>query len=191
MTAWSGAAIAMLLVSLLGVEPPRIVVRLDSDQLRVTAPGVRFLTGQALQRLENGATVVFPIQLTLLTDNKNLVRHRTAARFAISFDLWEERFSAVRLNPPRRSASHLTAVAAESWCLENLPLPVTGLVGGAPFWVRLEVRAEEAGLEGLGEDSSSFSLARLVELFSRPVARGESSWRGEAGPLRLAELKKQ
>ena len=190
MAAWSGAAIATLLVSLLWSEPRRIAVRLDSDQLRVTAPGVRFLSGPPLQRLENGATVIFPIQLTLLTGNKDFVRHRAGARFAVSFDLWEEKFSVTRLGTPRRSASHLTAAAAESWCLENLPIPVAGLAGGTPFWVRLEVRADDSGLEAPEDDNSSFSLTRLVELFSRPIQRGESSWREESGPLRLAELKK-
>lgn len=191
MAASGSAALALLLVSLLWSEPQRIAVRLEADQLRVSAPGVRFLSGPALQRLENGATVIFPIQLTLLTGRKDFARHRAAARFAVSFDLWEERFSVTRLGSPRRSASHLTAAAAESWCLENLPIPVAGLDGGMIFWVRLEVRAEPSVLDATEEDNSSFSLARLVELFSRPIPRGEPSWREESGPLRLAELKKQ
>jgi hypothetical protein len=186
----ANAAFGSALVCLLWVQAPAVTVRLDSGQLRVAAPGIRFLSGRALERLENGATVIFPIQLTLLTDSKNLVRHRAAARFAVSFDLWEERFSVTRLGAPGRGVSHLTAAAAETWCLDNLPIPAAGLADRTPFWVRLEIRAEQPGQETANEDGSTFNLTRLVELFSRPLPSGQAGWRDEAGPLRLAELKK-
>jgi hypothetical protein len=113
---------------------------------------------------------------------------RSAGRFAVSFDLWEERFAVTRLGALRKNASHLSAAEAEAWCLDNLVLPSTGLSPDSVFWVRLDVRPEEANESPpLGEDLG-VTLARLVELFSRPPQPGETHNRAEAGPFKLKDL---
>jgi hypothetical protein len=163
-------------------------VRADAGRVRVTPAKIQFLEGRQLDKLHIGASVSFGLQLSLLGESRTTVLARSSARFAVSFDLWEERFAVTRLGALRKSASHLTASEAEAWCLDNLILPSAGLSPDSSFWVRLDVRPEEAN-EGppLGEDLG-LTLARLVELFSRPPQLGETHRRAEAGPFRLKDL---
>ena len=164
-------------------------VRADAGALRVSAPQAHFLTGKAIERLHNGASVIFAVQITLLANQRSDVLRRAASRFAVSYDLWEEKFAVARLGKPRRSVSHLSANEVEAWCLDELRLPVSGLSPDSQFWVRLEVRAEELGNESFSEEESGFTLARLVELFSRPPAREQPRWEEEVGPLHLRDLR--
>ena len=165
-----------------------MTVRLDAGVLRVAAPGLHFLSGSTLERLHNGSSVVFTFQLSLLTNAKAATRHRSGAQFAVSYDLWEEKFAVTRLDGARKSASHLSAAAAEGWCLDHLTLPFSGLGENTPFWVRLDLRAEETEPNPAEEDP--MSLTRLVEMFSRAPRQDRPQWREEAGPLRLSDLRK-
>lgn len=166
-----------------------LVVRAEGGGLRVSAPKLHFLTGTPLERVRNGASVIFAIQLTLFTDRKAAALHRTGGRFAVSYDLWEEKFAVTRLGNPRRSISHLAAAAAEAWCLENLVIATPGLSRTSPFWIRLEVRAKDAESEVSSEEEPGISLARLVEFFSRAPREEEPRWQAEGGPFRLADLR--
>jgi hypothetical protein len=166
-----------------------LAVRLDGDRLRVSAPNLRFLAGRPLERLKNGASVAFDVQLSLSIEGGR-VRERAADRFGISYDLWEERFSVTSLGPSARSVSRLTPTAAEAWCLDHLALPAAGLPPARPFWIRLEVRAEDPRerLTAVGE--TGISLSRLIEIFSRPARDPQARWTEEAGPLRLADIQR-
>ncbi|MCC6862285.1 MAG: hypothetical protein IT158_27165 [Bryobacterales bacterium] len=167
-----------------------LMPRTDGDDLRIAAPELHFITGAPLERLHNGASISFAFQLSLTTQRNAPPVARTLERFVISYDLWEEKFSVARLGRFRRSTSHLSAGAAESWCLENLVLSTRGLPPTQPLWLRLEVRAEEPR-DGLGVvDDPGINLTRLVEIFSRPARGQQPRWELEAGPLRLAELRK-
>jgi hypothetical protein len=182
---WLAAALAIGLSSL-GAQT--LNVRSDAGRVRVSAAKIQFLEGRQLDKLRNGASVSFAIQLTLLGESRTTVLTRSAGRFAVSFDLWEERFAVTRLGALRKNASHLSAAEAEAWCLDNLILPSAGLSPDSAFWVRLDVRPEEANESPpLGEDLG-VTLARLVELFSRPPQLGETHKRTEAGPFRLKDL---
>jgi hypothetical protein len=179
----SGAWISASL-SAEGVEP-----RLDAGRIRVTAPRLHFVTGKALERLRNGAPVPFAIQLALSTDRWTTIFQRDIERFVLSYDLWEEKFSISKLGAPRKSVSHLTAGAAETWCVDEMAIPPTGISDQQPFWLRLEVRAENPGEDDapiLTEDG--VSLTRLVEMFSRRSRNDQNRWVAEAGPFRLADL---
>lgn len=165
-----------------------LAVRIEGGVLRVSARDLRFLAGGPLERLRNGASVVYSIQLTLLVDRKSTVVHRTAARFAVSYDLWEEKYAVTRLGKPPKSVTHLSATAAEAWCLDNITARASGLSPDSPFWIRLEVRAEDSNHDFSSEEDEGFSLARLVELFSRPPAKEQPQWQREAGPIRLRDL---
>lgn len=180
---------ALVAAPLPGLRAQSLTVRANSGRLRVSSSRAQFLEGKTLARLHNGAPVVFAVQLTLLSGSKGTVLARAGGRFALSFDIWEERFAVARLAHPRKSVSHLTAPEAESWCLENLILTDAGLSPDAAFWIRLEMRAEEPE-EGpaTGEDAG-VTLARLVELFSQPQREGETRSHVEAGPLRLRDLR--
>jgi len=161
--------------------------RADAGFLYVSAPKLRFLDGKPLERLNNGGSVIFAIQLTLRTGRDTQVLQRAGGRFAVSYDLWEEKFAVTKLGKPRHAVTHLSAAATEAWCVGNLALPVSGLSRDTPFWLRLEVRAEDAREDPLDEEEA-FSLTRLVELFSRPPQKEHPLRLAEAGPLRLRDL---
>ncbi len=78
----------------------------------------------------------------------------TARRiFALSYDLWEERFAVTTVDARSQSVSHLMLAAAEAWCVEQLAVPVSAL--GAlgrdlPFWIRLEYRILDGDAVGIG-----------------------------------------
>jgi hypothetical protein len=171
------------------VVNPRLEVRRDGDRLRVRAPQLRFLTGKPLERLQNGAPVTFAIQLTLSTDPKAAVLARAIEQFVTSYDLWEEKFSVTRLGSPPRAVSHLAPKAAESWCIDNVSVPVAGLAAWQPFWIRLELRTEDPKERFASQDGQGLTLSRLIDLFSRPARDRQFHLVEEAGPLRLADLK--
>jgi hypothetical protein len=184
---WRLLAAIALSVSALAAQP--LNVRRDTGQLRVSAPRILFLEGKPLDKLRYGTTVVFAINLSVMDDSRRVVLARSAGRFAISFDLWEERFSVTRLDPTRgKPSSHLSAAEAETACLDSLRLPTSVVSQDLPFWIRLEVRPEEAAESApLGEDLGA-TLARLVEIFSRTSKAGDTRTRTDAGPFRLRDL---
>jgi hypothetical protein len=168
---------------------------LRENQLQFAAPRLHFLSGKALDRLRNAAEVPFDFQITMWSGNRTRVFRRAATRFVVSYDLWEEKFSVTRLSNPRRSAAHLTAQAAEAWCLEQMPMDATGLRDADPFWVRLEIRAQtgKTGTQIFGRDSlteSGISLNGLVEIFSRPAQTDQPHWTIDAGPMTLNEVRR-
>jgi hypothetical protein len=175
--------------------PEALVLHLERDRLRVSAPSLRFLAGRPLERLRNGASVAFDFQLAALAGRPNTVPaprviERCLERFIISFDLWEERFAISRPGAGGpRGVSHLTSSAAESWCVEALALSTASLRREEPFWVRLELRAEDASDRPPVVGEPGISLARLIEIFSRPSRSQQPAWVVDSGPFRLADLK--
>jgi len=112
----------------------------------------------------------------------------TARRgFALSYDLWEERFAVTMVDARALSASHLTMAAAEAWCVEQLAISVSaiGALGrDLPFWIRLEYRV----LEGDGSSDagdSGYTLQALIDVLSRRRPAGSTNPPLEAGPFRL------
>jgi hypothetical protein len=167
-----------------------LMLRRSTDEVRVSAPRLHFLTGKPLERMRNGASVTYDMQLTIFGDNHQTILRRGFERFVLSYDLWEEKFSATRMRTARTSASHLTAEAAESWCLDHLSIPAGGLTSDKPVYVRLDVRAQEPKDRKPLDEDSAISLARLIDIFSRAgnPAPG-TQWRAESGPIDLQTLK--
>ncbi len=180
---------ATLFAALPGAEAQPLQVRSEPGRIHVSPSRSQFLEGKPLEKLHNGAPVVFAVQLALLTGVRGTVLARTAGRFAVSFDIWEEKFAVTRLANPKKSASHLTAPEAESWCLDNLILGDAGLSPDASFWIRLDVRAEEPDEGPAPGEEPGVTLARLVEVFSRGQRAGETRNHAEAGPFRLRDLR--
>jgi hypothetical protein len=168
----------------------RLDVAWEGDDLRVNLPELHFLTGKPLDRLHDGATVVFLTQLTLTTDNFANALRRAPERFVFSYDLWEEKFSVTTLGAAPRTVAHLSAAAAEAWCVENLAISASGLVPDRPFWLRFELRAAEPRDEAAVIGETGINLTRLVEIFSRRPRDQQPHWSAEAGPLRLSDLKR-
>ncbi len=185
---WLLAGMALPLSSLAGAE--RLNVTWDGDDLHVAAPQLHFLAGKPLDRLKDGAAVVFLTQLTLTTDNFATSLRRTPERFVFSYDLWEERFSVTKLGPGQRTAAHLSAAAAEAWCLDNVAVSASSLPPDRPFWLRFELRAADPKDEAAVIGEPGINLTRLIEMFSRRPRDQQPQWTADAGPLRLGDLKR-
>ena len=173
-----------------------LILGADESRLEFSAPRVHFLVGKPLERLRNAAEVPFDFKITLWSGTRSHVFREAPARFVVSYDLWEEKFSVTKLVTPRRTARHLTDTAAEAWCLQQMAMDVSGLGANEPLWARLEIRAqdgkEDAGLPfGRGNiTDSGISLTSLIEVFSRPAATTQPHWSVEAGPVTLEQLRR-
>lgn len=175
----------------LGLSAQSLRVRLDGDDLRIAAPQLKFLAGKPLERLKDGASVAFLAQLSLAAEANAPGVKRAVDRFVVSYDLWEEKFSVTRTGYERRTVSHLSSSAAEAWCLENLALGISGFPPDKPFWVRLELRAEDPKDPAGVVSETGINLTRLIEIFSSPARSLQPRWEALAGPLRLADLKRE
>jgi hypothetical protein len=175
-------------------SPQSMTVRLDGDYLRITLPHLDFLKGKSLERLKDGASVAFIGQLSIGTSPNSLTPiARAVARFALSYDIWEERFSVTKIGQSpdsRRSASHLSQQAAENWCLDNMVIDRSQLPADKDFYVQLDLRAEDPrdqlGIIG----DPGINLTRLIELFGRAPRSPQERWLLNSGPHRLGDLKK-
>ncbi|HTT65828.1 MAG TPA: hypothetical protein VMG35_28455 [Bryobacteraceae bacterium] len=185
---WLLAGLALPLSRAWSAE--RLDVTWDGDDLHVAAPQLHFLVGKPLNRLQDGLAVVFLTQLTLTTDNFTTSLRRTPDRFVFSYDLWEEKFSVTKLGEGQRTVSHLSAAAAEAWCLDNVAISSTGLPQDRPFWLRFELRAAEPKDEAAVIGDAGLNLTRLIEIFSRRPRDQQPQWIAEAGPLRLGDLRR-
>lgn len=176
------------------VLAPQLQVHVDGDFLHISAPHLNFLNGKALERLKDGASVAFIGQLSVSTAPNAVVGDASSlARFALSYDIWEERFSVSRFGDrpgQHRTISHLSASAAEAWCLDNLMLERSFVPADRPFYVQLDLRADDPRdqLGVLGD--TGINITRLIEVFSRPVKSNQQRWLLHAGPFRLADLRK-
>jgi hypothetical protein len=106
--------------------------------------------------------------------------------FSVSYDLWEERFAVAATGPRGAAVSHLTAGAAEAWCVEQLAVPRASFGDlGERFWLRLESRILD-GDAAAGAEEEGLTLQRLIDVFSRRRRTESSPARAvEGGPFRL------
>jgi len=166
--------------------PTGLLPRRSGGDLRVAAPSIHFLTGKSLARLHDGAAVPFDFQLIIASGSKTNVVARALERFTVSYDVWEEKFSVVRVRDFRRSQMRLSAASAESWCLDNIVIPAASLPAGQPLYARLEIRSAESKTP-LASDSG-INLTTLIEIFSRPTRPEQDHWSVESAPFQLAGI---
>lgn len=184
------AALLVAIPYVRGWAPTMLAIRKDDGVLRVAAPNLHFLEGRTLRRLQDGAGLVFSLQLSLSADQFRTVSRRQVERFVVSFDLWEEKFAVVRLGAAKQQASHLSREAAERWMFDHSSVPLHGLAADAAHWVRADLRADDPRDTGGFLLDPTVTLTRLVEWFGR-AQRGETErWSLEHGPFRPAELKR-
>ena len=167
-----------------------LIARIDGDQLHITAPRLHFLAGDALSRLRDGTTVKYELQLVARNDRNGRVLARTQEEFGISYDLWEEKFAVTKLGSSPKSISHLSAAAAEAWCVDNITLPVAALGGSQTLWIRLDYRTDDSATTPESQDSG-FTLSTLVDIFSRRPRNEQIHGSEEVGPLRLDNLRRR
>jgi hypothetical protein len=185
---WLLAGLALPLSRAFGSNP--ISVRYDGDNLRAAAPSLHFLTGKTLDRLKDANTVAMVANLSLYAIDQAGPFRDSAARFEISYDLWEETFKVIADLPSRRARAGLTAPQAEEWCLENLVVSAAGLAPDRPFFLRLEMRATDPKeFSGAMADPGSFFRA-MVEFIARKAAPGDPHWGPyQSGTFRLSDLR--
>jgi hypothetical protein len=194
--ALGAALVAGMAISALAVEYNefRLAARLDGDLLHVSAPNFRFLNGKSLERLKDGSSVGFIAQLSVSSSpNYLLADAHSVARFAVSYDIWEERFSVTLIGDrsnQKMTRSHLSATAAEAWCFDKLAINRADLPADRPFYLQVDLRVEDprdqAGVIG----DTGFSIARALEIFSRPARDKQAYPALKSGPLRLDDLLK-
>jgi hypothetical protein len=159
------------------------------DALKIRAPGFGFLQEDLLARLKDGRSVRVELAAMVLPAPGKSPAATTRRVFALSYDLWEERFAVTAVDARSQSVSHLALAAAEAWCVEQLTIPVTtlGALGrGVPFWIRLESRALDG--DGASDPSDSgYTLQTLIDFLSRRRKTESSPHALEAGPFRMPE----
>ena len=138
--------------------------------------------------MRNGASVTYDMQLSILNENRQLVLRRGFERFVVSYDLWEEKFSATRMRTARTSASHLTRGSGR----ELVSRPFERSCRGArrpisPSIVRLDIRAQEPKDRRASDDDDRYQSGptdRNIQQSREPVLRNPMASRG--GPDFLA-----
>lgn len=159
-----------------------------ADAMLVKAPTFTFLDGPVLARLRDGRSVRVDLDLVVSTRPGGSAAATREQGCQVSFDLWEERFAVTRLGTPPRALSHVTARAAESWCVDALAVPLAelGRLGrSTPFWIRLTSRVQDP--ETVTSGASVFTLGRLVDALSRRRESRVPVRSMEAGPFHLPE----
>jgi hypothetical protein len=183
---WS-LVLALVLFTVPHLDAQTLTVRTVSDALHVRASGLGFITGPVLDELQDGRSIRVDFELVVLEKPNGAIVSRTQQSFNLSFDLWEQRFAVTRLGPMPRSISHLTARAAEDWCLDNVTVPLASLgriARDTPFWVRVAYRIPERTAATSPEDST-FTLQTLIDVLSRRREDKDRAQSLEAGPFRI------
>jgi hypothetical protein len=181
------ALLALLAWPAAPVSAQTLTVDTAGSTLKIRAPGFSFLKGDPLARLKDGRSVRVELAALVMATPGKSPAAATRRIFALSYDLWEERFAVTTVGGRSQSVSHLAASAAEAWCVEQLIIPLSALSAlgrDAPFWVRLEYRI----LDGDGASDptdSGYSLQALIDALSRRRKAEPSPNALEAGPFRL------
>lgn len=188
-----GARLALVIVAMVAwpaavrsSQPPTVATA--AGVVHVHAPAFHFLDGEAVARLKDGQLVRIELELAVLAGPGAAASAQHRRTFVLSYDLWEERFAVALPGAPRRAVSHLTAAAAEAWCIQQLQVPVTamGTLGReVPFWIRLDARVIDGA--AATRDDQGLTLQRLIELLSRKRKTDDVSHTIEAGPFRIKE----
>jgi hypothetical protein len=186
---WQTGVVVLMLVA---VVAPRlwaqtVTIRRVADALHVQARGFSFIEGPVLARLKEGRSVRIDFEIGVLTKPDGPIVKHAAQSFTLSFDLWEERFAVSRAGSPPKSVSHLQPRAAETWCLENVTMPVSslGLGRDTPFWIRLTYRAQGVANAGTAESGERYTLQGLIDRLSRRREEDNLARSIDAGPFRL------
>jgi hypothetical protein len=179
--------LALLAWPVARVSAQAVTVDSVGDALKIRAPAFSFLKGDPLARLKDGRSVRVELVAMVLAAPGKAPAATTRRIFALSYDLWEERFAVTAVNARSRSVSHLMLAAAEAWCVEQLLIPVSAL--GAlgrdlPFWIRLEYRIVDGDATTDPADSG-YTLQALIDALSRRRKTESSPHALEAGPFKL------
>jgi hypothetical protein len=150
-------------------------------------PGVA-LAGAPLERLHDGRSVTYVFTVALRVQRGGPRGPALTRQVVFSYDLWEERYAVVRRDDPKVAASHLTAAAAETWCVDLLTLPVRAAPANETLVVKLECSLREESAQPAVTPSAT-TFTGLLDLLSRKPREAPPRWEATSLPLRLADLK--
>lgn len=156
------------------------------DLLKIRAPSFSFLKGEPLDRLKDGRSVRVELVAMILAAPGKSPSTTTRRIFALSYDLWEERFAVTTVEARSQTVSHLALTAAEAWCVGQLTIPLSALgsLGSdQPFWMRLEYHILDSDPPS-DQSDSGYTLQALIDVFSRRRKTEASPHALEAGPFR-------
>jgi len=168
------------------VSAQKVTVDPVGDALRIRAPGFSFLKGDPLVRLKDGRSVRVELVAMVLEAPGKPATVTVRRIFALSYDLWEERFAVTSVDTRSQSVSHLMQAAAEAWCIEQLPVPIDSALRQRPFWIRLEYRIVEADAADNSADFG-YTLQALIDLLSRRRKTEPAPNALEAGPFTVKQ----
>ena len=191
MTLSKTSAFALLIAAMLSSLDARLgsqsmTVTTTGGEVRVQAPGFHFIAGQPLARLKDGLAVRVELEMRVIAGpGAAAAAAQSRQTFVLSYDLWEERFAATVSGSASRSVSHLTAAAAEAWCIQQLTVPVSGMgsLRSQPFWIRLESRILNGKSDG--REDEGLTLRGIIDTLSRRGATEKTSHSAEAGPFQV------
>jgi hypothetical protein len=181
-----GVAAALAVFVHVSGQPAPLTVERDGGLLRLRAPQLGFLAGAPLARLHDGRSVTYVLTASIQIHRGARV-HGLTREVIVSYDLWEERFSVVQRDDSKVGALHLTAAAAEAWCVDLLAMPVRAAPADRPFVVKLECSLREENAPAADAPSAT-TLTGLIDFFSRKEPSAPPRWEASSLALRLAEL---
>jgi hypothetical protein len=175
---------------LAAASPP--VVQAITPRVSVTTIGVMpapvgIIQGDVLERLRDGRSLRLELSLEVKRERSGPPIAQVTEAFTVSFDLWEERFAAMRIGTPKRSVSHLRAAEVEAWCVGQLGIErgaLSALGRDGSFWLRLEYRVPG---EQPSAEREGLTLRTLIDTLSRRAGGDPRGRTLEAGPFRLAD----
>lgn len=173
----------------MSVSSNDLFIRRAGNDLQVVAPRLHFLTPKTLQRLHDGAIAPFDFQLTISAGSKDNVIARAVERFVVSYDVWQEKFSVVRMSDFHKGGTNASPNAAETWCINHMLIPGIKAPPGQDLWARLEIRSVDQKTQEPPVSDSGISIISLVELFSRPPRPQQDRWTLETSVFHLEDLK--
>ena len=178
------AVLALLAWPDLAGSAQTLTVDTVGDALKIRVAGFSFLRGEPIARLRDGRSVRVELAAMVLPAAGKPAAATVRRIFALSYDLWEERFAVTMAGPRSQSVSHLALAAVEAWCVQQLAIPLSALGRDAPFWVRFEYRILDGDASSASDDQG-YTLQALIDLLSRrrrPAVAAEQVL--EAGPFR-------
>ena len=183
--------LALLTLFLQPLDAQIIIPRLIDAKIAVSAPNLNFLQGKTLDRLRNGQSVSFDFQIQILDGAKPLAR--SLQRFVLSYDLWEESYSAVQMSQtsprlPIYSTARLKPEALAGWCLNRMALPFPAVDKTKLLTLHLEIRSSGTHITNPLRPQGTVDLGVLVELFSRPPDPRELRFTAQSQPFTLSTL---
>lgn len=180
-------ALAFFGTVIVPLEAQNVTIARTNDAIGVRVPGLGLIKGETLAQLKDGKSVRVEFTLAVLPGPGGMPAATTRQTFAVSYDLWEEKFAVTLTGTTRRAASYLTAAAAEAWCLEQLTVPIgqIGKLRESPFWIRLEYRIVDRDTPAPRPDDSGLTLRGMIEALSRRPKTTDQPHAVEAGPFRV------